>query len=341
MNIMRKKYGEFDGNNVYAYTLDNKNGLQAEILNYGGTVTKMVFNGVDVVLGFDSFEEYLNNNYCFGATIGRNANRIKNSEFELNGKGYKLFPNDKEHNLHGGKNGFHTKLWNVSCFDSDEPSLVLERISSDGEEGFPGRVNVRVTFTLTADNGVCMHYEGKTDADTVINMTNHTYFNLNGHSAGSVDGHRLWLASSFYTPSTRCGVADGQILLSKGTPFDFSAETTIGDNLTVYHKQTDMFKGYDHNLVLDGKGYRLAGTLSGDKSGIVMEMYTDCPCVQLYVPNSFNSERKYKDGANYTKHNAVCLETQQFPNSVNFPHFPRSIVKKGEKYDTTTTYKFR
>lgn len=341
MSITSRKYGEHEGVEVRAYTLDNGNGLCAEILNYGGIITRLVYKGTDVALGWGDFEEYLNNGSCYGAIIGRNSNRIENSEFELSGKTYKLNPNNGRNNLHGGPTGFHTRIWEVECVDAIEPALILRRISPDGEEGFPGNAAIKVTYTLTLDNAIEIHYEGECDKDTIINMTNHTYFNPNGHDSGSVENCKLWLGSSFYTPNTPECFPNGSILPVDSTPFDFRKEATLGEKLAIKHEQTDMFDGYDHNFVLDGRGYRLAGIFTGDKSGISIEMYTDLPGVQLYIPSGANADRKYKDGAQYCRRNALCLETQAFPNSMKNAHFPSTIVKKGEKYDTTTAYKFR
>lgn len=340
MSVSTKKYGEFNGKDVNAYTLDNGRGLCAEIINYGGILTRLVYNGTDVVLGWDNFEEYLNNTGCLGATIGRNSNRIENSEFELNGKIYKLYANNGRNNLHGGKDGFNKKLWDAECMDTDEPALVLSYLSPDGEEGFPGNARIKVTYTLTADNAIQIHYEGECDQDTVINMTNHSYFNVDGHESGSIEGQSLWLASHFYTPNTQEVMPYGEILSVEGTPFDFTTESKIGDRLAIKHKQIEMFGGYDHNFVLDGRGYRLAGVIKGEKSGITMEMYTDQPGIQLYTPAKFNPDRKYKDGAKYGRYGAICFETQAFPNGLKFSHFPDIVVRKGEKYDTVTTYKF-
>ncbi len=340
MSITTRKYGKSDGREVYAYTLDNNKGLTAEILNYGGIVTKLIYNGVDVVQGFDTLEDYFDNYCCFGAAIGRNSNRIENAEFELNGTVYKLQANDGRNNLHGGKL-FNATVWEAEVIDAEEPALVLSYLSPDGEEGFPGNARIKVTYKLTADNAIEIHYQGECDKDTILNMTNHSYFNLNGHASGSIEGHRLWLASEFHTPNTSEVMPDGQILASKGTPFDFSEEKLIGDNLAIENEQIKMFGGFDNNFVLSGSGYRLVGRATGDKSGIEMEIYTDLPGVQLYIPVNPETDRSYKDGASYGKYGAICFETQAFPNATAYSHFPSIIVKKGEKYDTTTAYKFR
>ena len=341
MSITTKKYGNLNAADIYAYTLDNTRGLCAEIINYGAILTRLVYKGTDVVLGFDSFDGYIDNPDYMGAIIGRNANVIENSVIAINGKTYRLFPNDKSNNLHGGREGFNKKIWNAQCEDGDEPSLVLTYLSPDGEEGFPGNANVKVTYRLTKENALQIHYEVCSDQDTVVNLTNHSYFNLNGHSSGSVEGHSLWLASKFYTPNTEQIIPTGEVRSVYGTPFDFTKESKIGDRLAIRHEQIDIFGGYDHNFIIDGRGYRFAAILKGDKSKITMEMYTDQPAFQFYLPLEFNPERKYKDGAHYAHYGALCLETQAFPNGLKYSHFPDTVLKKCDKYDRITTYRFR
>lgn len=340
MSISKIEFGEYSGTTVYAYTLINRNGLTADILSYGGIIRKLIYKNIDVVLGRDTMEEYLNNKGCFSALIGRNSNRIKNSEFELNGNVYKLFANDGKNNLHGGKVGFDKKIWNVEMIDEEEPSLVLSTIAPAGEEGFPGTVNVQVTYTLTNDNSLKIHYIGESDADTILNMTNHAYFNLNGHSSGSIENHSFWLDSNFYTPNADDCIPTGEILSVKNTPFDFTKEHTIGESLKSEHEQTKKFGGLDHNFALAGFGYRKVGRITGDRSGIAMEIYTDQIGVQIYSGNKIEEGRVCKDGAIYGRHQGICFETQGFPNSVNVSHFPSTVLKKGEKYDTVTSYKF-
>ncbi len=340
MSIIKEKYGEINGSEVYIFTLDNSVGLSAKILNYGGIITNLVFDGTDVVFGRDSFEEYLQNNGYYGALIGRNSNRIENSEFTLNGKTYKLYSNNGRNNLHGGKIGFDKKVWDYNMIDNDEPSLELSLLSPDGDEGFPGNLNIKVTYTLTKDNAISIHYEGICDSDTVLNMTNHSYFNLNGHNSGSVDNHKLWLDADFFTPNTDESMPYGEVLSVKGTPFDFKEESIMSEHFSSDYEQVTKFSGFDHNFALNGYGYRLSAGLTGDKTGITMEMYTDQSGVQLYTCNKPYLTRVCKDGAIYGEHGAICLETQSFPNSLKFSHFPNAFLKKGEKYDTVTTYKF-
>ncbi len=340
MSISKTIFGTLGENEVYSYVLYNGKDLRAEILNYGGIVRRLIYKGTDVVLGRDNLSEYQNNTGYYGALIGRNSNRIANAKFELNGKDYTLAVNDKGNNLHGGIVGYNARVWNAECVDGDEPKLILTLHSPDGEEGFPGNVDVKVTYTLTSDNQLVIHYEGTTDEDTVLNMTNHSYFNLNGHSNGTIDNHTLMLDSSFFTPNCDQCMPTGEIWASKGTAFDFTTPKTLKEGFESGDKQVDMFGGFDHNFVLNGRGYRHTGTLIGDKTGIKMDMYTDLPAVQLYTGNSIELGRCCKDCAIYTTHSALCLETQVFPNSLKHAHYPGPILRKGEKYDTTTSYKF-
>lgn len=340
MSIEKSQFGEHNGKVVYAYTLINQNGMMAEILNYGGIIRKLIYKNVDVVLGRDTMDEYANNEGYFSALIGRNSNRIENSEFELNGKIYKLFANDGRNNIHGGRVGFDKKIWNVKMIDEDEPSLVLSTISPDGEEGFPGTVNIQVTYTLTNDNSLKIHYVGYCDSDTILNMTNHAYFNLNGHSSGNVDGHSLWLDSDFYTPNSDECITTGEICSVKNTPFDFTEADFLGERFKSECEQIKMFGGLDHNFALNGRGYRKVGRCTGDKTGIIMDIYTNQSGIQVYSGNVIEEGRVCKDGAIYGKHHGICFETQAFPNYTKFAHFPDGILKKGEKYDTVTSYKF-
>ena len=340
MSISKIRFGECSKGVVYAFILTNKNGLSAEVLNYGGIIRKLVYKNTDVLLGRDSVEEYMNNEGYFCALIGRNSNRIENSEFELNGKTYKLFANNGRNNLHGGFEGFDKKIWDAEIIDDEEPSLVLTITSPDGEEGFPGNVNVQVTYTLTNDNSLKIHYVGESDADTVLNMTNHAYFNLNGHSSGNIDNHSLWLDSDFYTPNSDECIPTGEVISVKNTPFDFSTDDLMGARFESEYEQIKKFGGFDHNFALNGRGYRKVGRFEGDKTGIIMEIYTDQRGLQVYSGHMIEEGRVCKDGAVYSIHQGICFETQAFPNNMQFSHFPDAILKKGAKYDTTTSYKF-
>ena len=340
MSVTCKKFGTLNSLDVYSYTLDNGCGLVAEILNYGGIIRKLIYQGTDVVLGRDSIEEYMNNEGYFGAIIGRNSNRISNSEFMINGTLYKLYANDGNNNLHGGKEGFDKKIWNCEFVDNDEPSVVLTYSSPDGEEGFPGNADIKVTYTLTKNNSIKIKYEGQCDKDTIINLTNHSYFNLNGHSSGTIDNHVLMLESEYYTPNSSECMPYGEILKTVNTPFCFDGKKTFKEAFDSECEQIKMFGGVDHNVILKGKGFRYVGFLLGDISKIKMNIYTDQKGVQIYTGNVINDKRVCKEGVVYPVHGAVCLETQDFPDSANIAHFPSPVLKKGEKYESYTEYCF-
>ena len=341
VSVTKIRFGKYNDCQVYIYVLDNGNGLQAEIMNFGAVIRKLVYRGVDVVLGYEKLEGYINDKEYFGAVIGRNSNRIENSEFEMDGFIYKLYPNDGKNNLHGGREGFNKKVWSAEILDGAEPSLKLSLTSKDGEEGFPGEVNVSVTYALTKDNGLKICYQGKSDKDTVINMTNHSYFNLNGHSSGSVENHTLWVDSDFYTPNTERCLPNGEILSSHNTPFDFSSTVCLRDGIYSDCEQIKQFGGFDHNLVLNGRGFRKVAELQNDKKDLIMEVHTDRSGMQLYTTNDIEQSQNYKGGASYANYGAVCLETQAFPNSMKFSHFSAPILRKEETYNTTTIYRFK
>lgn len=340
MPVTKQKFGSLNGEDVYLYTLGNANGLTAEITNYGGIIRRLIYEGTDVVLGRETLEAYFNNDGYLGALIGRNSNRIENSQFELNGITYRLNKNDGENNLHGGTAGFDKKLWTAEISDGEEPSLLLSLFSPDGEEGFPGAVDVRVKYTVTKDDSIKIEYSGEADKDTLLNMTNHSYFNLNGHSSGTICGHTLWLNSSFYNPTTPECIPTGEILSVKNTPFDFTSETCLNESLKSEHIQIKNANGIDHNFALSGSGYRKAARLKGDKTGIVMEVYTDQSGVQIYSGNMLSGSLGLKDGTVYSAHYGICLETQAFPCFPKYSHFPGAVLRKGDKYNTVTEYKF-
>lgn len=339
--INKVLFGTHEGKEVYAYTLDNGKDLSATILSYGGIIQKLIYKGTDVVLGRQSMEEYLQNAGCLGAAIGRNSNRIKDSKFNLNGKTYTLFANNNGNNLHGGKIGFDKRVWDVEEKDGAEPAITLSRLSPDGEEGFPGNAEVKITYTLTAENSIKLHYEATCDQDTLMNLTNHTYFNLNGHDSGVIDNQLIQMNCSFFTPNTEECMPYGEVLKVDGTPFDMRIQKTFKDGFSSDYPQATLFNGFDHNFMIDGEGYRLGVVAKGDKTGITMEMYTDTPAVQLYTANFLTNDRVCKDGVTYGLHHGFCLETQEVPNGINIPFIKSPILRKGDKYDTTTEYKFK
>lgn len=338
--ITKTFFGTTEQGQVDSYLLDNGKGLSAEILSLGGIIRKLIFADTDVVLGRDELDAYIGDGAYLGALVGRNSNRIVDCEFELNGKTYTLAANDsgRNNNLHGGVYGFSSKIWDAEAIDGEEPQLILKTSAKDGEEGFPGNVEVTVTYTLTKENSIKIHYEGTTDADTVMNMTNHSYFNLNGAGSGKILNHKLWLNCDFFTPNSPVCAPDGTILPVKDTPFDFTVAKEVGKEIFTDIPQLSQFLGYDHNFIINGSGYRKCAILTGDK--ITMETYTNQPAVQFYAGNYLNSERNCKNGCEYAPNDGLCLETQCYPNALKYGHFPSPILKKGEKYDTVTEYKF-
>lgn len=347
MSITKSLYGTLSsGEAVYEYTLDNKKGISAQILTYGGIIKNLYVtdrNGVktDVVLGRDTIEDYLKNDGFLGAAIGRHANRIAGGEFELNGKTYHVGVNEGRNSLHGGNIGYDKRVWAAEESGTEsEPSLVLKLTSKDGEEGFPGTVEITMTYTITADNALNINYKAVSDKDTVLNLTNHSYFNLAGHDSGNIYNQILQINSGFYTPNDDECMPTGEVLSASGTPFDFRTPKPIGRDIKADFEQIKKFGGYDHNFAIEGRGFRLAAVAGCEENGITMEVRTDKPAMQLYTSNGLSEGDMYKNGAHYGVHQAFCLETQYFPNAMAHSHYPSPILRKGETYDFTTEYKF-
>lgn len=345
MSIVKKLFGiTKSGDEVYCYTLDNGRGLSAEILNFGGIIKNIYVcdasgTKTDVVLGRDDLESYETNDGYLGAAIGRHANRIKDGKFILDGVEYKVGTNEGNNSLHGGIKGFDKKIWSVEERDGDEPEIELSLVSPDGDEGFPGTLDVKITYTLTRENGLRIHYYAVCDKDTVCNLTNHSYFNLAGHASGNIYKQILQLNSGFYTPNDGEGMPTGEVLSVTGTPFDFRAPKPIGQDIDADFEQIKMHCGFDHNYAITGRGFRTFAIAKCIENGITMEVRSDQSAVQLYTANMLG-EGKYKDGAEYGSHQAFCLETQCFPNAMAHSHYPGPVLKKGDKYDTTTEYIF-
>ncbi|MBM7623811.1 aldose epimerase family protein [Sporohalobacter salinus] len=347
MKVNMKHWGETQGEQVYLYTIANDNGMKMKVTNYGGRITALEVPDkegdlVDVVLGFDSLKDYLNNPNNFGAVIGRYGNRIANGSFTLNNKTYHLAQNNGDNHLHGGFVGFDQRVWNIKAVEKDdEVSLVLTYLSEDGEEGYPGNLNVKVTYTLTNDNALRIDYQAKTDQPTVCNLTNHSYFNLNGVNSSAMD-HQLMINADHYTPIDEEWIPTGAIESVANTPMDFRNPTRVGKRAKQDFWQLENGVGYDHNYVLNTNGdlNQLAATLYEPSTGIFMKMYTEEPGVQLYAGNFLDGSITGKDGKTYKKHYAICLETQHFPDSPNVSHFPSTVLKPDETYTTTTIYKF-
>lgn len=336
------------GAEVNAYTLSNGSITSARILSYGGIIANLWVTDktgavADVVCGFDTIDGYLTSGGYQGALIGRVGNRIGKGKFVLEGKEYTLYRNDGENSLHGGKNGFNTKLWDVEKQDGEEPKLLLTTVSPDGEEGYPGTLKVKVTYTLTKNAGLSIHYEAETDKTTIVNLTNHAYFNLGGYQSGVIDGHRMWLNCGQINSFDETLIPDGTLLDVAGTPYDFNTEKPIGQDFGADVPMMKAYGGYDNNFIFaeaDGT-VKLQGRIQDPKSGRSVKLYTDQPCVQIYTANMVNpDDPAFKNGVKQYPHCAVCMETQAMPDSINHPGFTNVILKAGEKYDTTTVYVF-
>lgn len=323
-----------------------KNGeLSCEILSYGATLRSLNVPDAggrsrDVLLGFDSIEDYARQAGYLGAMVGRVCNRIGGAGFELNGKSYELFKNDGENTLHGGRRGFDKRLWKIES--AGEAVLRLSLVSEDGEEGFPGRLEVGVTYELKQD-ALEISCRAVSDADTLCNLTNHAYFNLNGHGSGSVLGHKLRICASRYTPTDAELIPTGELADVLGTPMDLRELVRIGDRIDMDFEPLKLAGGFDHNYAVDGAdgSLRLAAVASSDESGIVMETWTTQPGIQLYTGNGMSGLPKGKDGAEYLPRTAFCLETQLFPDAIHHTDFPSCILRKGGVFRCKTVYAFK
>jgi len=344
MSAEKESFGQTpDGREVDLYTLTNTNGLRAKITNYGAILVSLEVpdrdgNIADITLGFDALDGYLKEHPYFGAIVGRYANRIGKGRFVLDGVEYKLATNNGENHLHGGIKGFDKVVWKAEDVraESQKALVKMSYISEDGEEGYPGNMACTVTYTLTKDNELKISYEAETDKTTVVNLTNHSYWNLAGQGTGDILGHELMLNADKYTPVDEGLIPTGEIRSVKDTPMDFTLPMSIGSRI----KQVG--DGYDHNYVLNrgGDTLALAARVYEPTSGRVMEIYTTEPGVQLYTGNFLDGSLTGKAGKVYKKHYAFCLETQHFPDSPNKPNFPSAVLLPGQKYTSVTVYKF-
>jgi aldose 1-epimerase len=346
--VTKQAYGKMpDGTPVDLYTLSNSNGMRAGVITYGGIVVSLAVpdrNGrySDVVLGMDDLPGYLAETSFFGALIGRYGNRIGNAQFALDGVVYKLPANDGPNTLHGGARGFDKRVWQAaSGSGAAGQSLELTYTSKDGEEGFPGTLNAKVIYTLTPRNELKIDYTATTDKSTVVNLTNHSYFNLAGPGEGDVLQHEVMIAADRYTPVDKVLIPTGELRAVKGTPLDFTKSTAIGARIGQNDEQLTFGKGYDHNWVLnEGKGGMIkAAQVREPKTGRVMEVWTTEPGLQFYTGNFLDGTLKGK-GKTFSLRGAFCMETQHYPDSPNKPSFPSTVLKPGAVYHTTTTYRF-
>jgi len=343
MSANKESFGKTsDGKQVDLYTLTNTGGITAKITNFGGILVSLKVpdrngNLADITLGFDKLDGYLGEHPYFGGIIGRYANRIGKAAFKLDGVEYKLAANDGENHLHGGIKGFDKRVWRLEDIGvtSDGAMVKLSYISEDGEEGYPGNLACSVVYTLTEDDKLQINYEAETDKKTVVNLTNHSYYNLAGQGSGDILGHELMLNADKYTVVDKGLIPTGENRNVKGTPMDFTTQMTIGSRIG------QVEGGYDHNYVLNGGGsLAMAAKVYEPKSGRIMEIHTDQPGVQFYTGNFLDGSITGKAGKVYKKHYGFCLETQHFPDSPNKPGFPPVVLQPGQKYTTKTVHKF-
>ncbi len=334
-----------DGKPVRLYTLKNDKDMVVQITNYGGKIVSILVpdkhgNLGDVNLGYESADAYINGIASLGATMGRYANRIANAQFTLNDSTYQLAKNNGEHSIHGGNKGFRFRVWDANQIDGQ--TLELSYLSEDGEEGYPGNLQVKVVFTVTNENELKLEYTASTDKPTVMNLTNHAFFNLAGEGNESVHDHILYVNADKFTVVDEDAIPTGEIRSVEGTPLDFTEPTRIGDRIDADYQQLEFVGGYDHNYVIDkAEGeLALAARLSEPTSGRVMEVYTTEPGIQVYTANSLKSTDTGKGGKVYGSQSSVCLETQHFPDSPHHDNFPSTVLNPDETYQSTTVYKF-
>jgi len=336
--IIKTNFGKINGEDIHLFTLTNKAGNQVSITNYGGIVTQWISadkNGKmsSIVLGFNELEKYVLDNPHFGALVGRYANRIAKGKFAIGNKEYTLATNNGENHIHGGIHNFSKVTWSAAI-DEVSHALVLSYLSKDGEEGYPGNLSVTVRYRFTDDNELIIDYAAETDKTTVLNLTNHCYFNLTGDVNNKVTDHTIQINASHYTPVNEHQIPTGVIASVAGTPYDFTTAEKIGTRIN----ETD--GGYDHNYVIDNPSVKKATAIvTEESSGRKLEVYTDQPGIQFYTGNSLDGSHHTNDGQAITRQSAFCLETQHFPDSPNQPSFPSTLLHPGEKYHTITKYR--
>jgi aldose 1-epimerase len=346
--VHAEAFGRVDGQQVELYTLTNRQGVEAKITNYGATVVSLKVPDregrfADVLLGYDTLEGYRQSTFYVGPVIGRYANRIARGRFALNGKEYKLAVNNGENHLHGGLKGFDKVVWKARPFASrDGAAVELTYLSKDGEEGYPGNLSVKVVYTLTGKNELRMDYSATTDRDTVVNLTNHAYFNLAGQGNGDILKHHLTIDADRFLPADAKSIPTGELRSVAGTPFDFRAAKAIGARIAQDDEQLKFGNGYDHTFVIRGRAgaLRRAATVSEPSTGRVLEVWTTEPGMQLYTGNYLENTMIGKGGKAYGARQGFCLETQHFPDSPNKPDFPTTVLRKGGHFNSTTIYKF-
>jgi len=351
MKIEVKPFFEIgDGRAASLYVLENDSGVRAEITDFGGAIIRLYAPDrtgalADVMMGCPNPEDYMKNvaKYLYqGVLLGRNSNRIENAECDIDGIRYSLEANFRQHNIHGGTNGLSFRLMNAETAVTEKgPCLKLTHQMKHLSDDFPGNLDITVKYTVCADNTLLIDYDAVSDAATIINLTNHAYFNLAGHASGSIRNQELQLEAPFYMPADELALCTGEICRVDGTPFDFRKGKSFDDALSAEHPQTKIVGGIDHDFLVPGKGYRFVGKASHPSSGRAMECYTTLPCVHVFtylIPES--SPLPGKDGAIYKKYQGFCLETQTVPNAPNMPWFRQPIYKAGEHYKESTGFRF-
>jgi aldose 1-epimerase len=337
-----------DGREVRQYTLTNGVGLTAQVIDYGATITSLSApdrNGkiADIVLGYDNLDGYINGTAYFGAIVGRYGNRIGKGKFQLEGQSYQLTINDGENHLHGGRIGFNKVLWDAQIpGDGSTDSLQLQYVSKDGEEGYPGTVTLKVTYTLTEKNELRIDYSGTSDKPTILNPTQHSYFNLSGNFSNTILDHLLMIEADSTTPVDKGLITTGQLMNVANTPMDFRSPMAIGAHINDRDEQLEVGRGYDHNWVLRGTvgKMRKAAELYEATSGRLMSVFTDQAGLQFYSGNFLDGTAKGKNGIAYQQRSGLCLETQAFPDTPNKSQFPSATLRPGQTYRQTTIYKF-
>lgn len=349
LSITKSDFGAtVDGQTVAKYTLENKDGIQVDIITYGGRITSLRTpdnkgNIKNVVLGFDDLAQYEKENPYFGALIGRYGNRIAKGKFSLNGTAYSLAQNNGENSLHGGVKGFDKKIWEATTEENDDSvQLKLTYLSVDMEEGFPGNLNTTVTYTLNTDNSLDILYEAVTDKTTVVNLTQHAYFNLSGDFSNTILDHEVAIDADTFIPVDNGLIPTGELKPVEGTPFDFRQGKVIGKDINADNKQIELGGGFDHCWVLNdqGAGYRSIATAYHPTTGRRLEVLTDEPGIQFYTGNFLDGTLPAPNGGTYAKRSGFCFETQHYPDSPNHPEFPSVTLEPGDSYTTKTTFKF-
>jgi len=339
-----------DFDSIKLFTLKNENGMTVKVTNYGAIITSIVVPDrdgkmADVALGYNRVEDYINavDKPYFGAVVGRYGNRIANGEFTLNGETYSLLKNNGANHLHGGAVGFDKVVWDAD-FNPSKNTVSLRYVAKDKEEGYPGNLQLRVSYTLTNNNAIVVNYHATTDKATPINVTQHTYFNLKGEGQGTILDHELMLNAKKFTPVDESLIPTGKMPRVMGTPFDFTTAKAIGRDIGQENEQLRFGLGYDHNWILDKSGKKdeltLAAQVHEPSSGRVMEIHTTEPGIQFYCGNFLDGRLKGKSGKPYIHRGGFCLETQHFPDSPNQPNFPSAILKPGEAFQSQTVFKF-